>query len=121
MPTKPLRKGKSIMPNDFGKKILVEDCQKFLIDNFLKEYKLRLKDLFISSKLEVLGLQVNLTTSKTYNSGKRLWFVCPVCGGRVGALYLHPLTQNLGCRCCLGLRYKKHRYKGMLEDKIWNS
>jgi hypothetical protein len=33
----------------------------------------------------------------------------------VGILYVHPITHAVGCRTCLGLEYRKRRFKGMAE------
>jgi hypothetical protein len=62
------------------------------------------------------GIKVELTTSKTYVGGVRYWFKC-LCGRRVGVLFVHPISNILGCRECLGLEYRKRRYKGMEEVK----
>ena len=105
-------------PNDLGKKFLVEQCQKIRIEDFLKTYRDRLKELIIDSEIEALGLKVELATSKTCFNGIRYWFTCPLCGARAGILLKHPLTGNLGCRRCLNLEYRKRRYKGMIEATL---
>lgn len=102
-------------PNDLGKKFLVEECQKISVNLFLREARCGLKKTLISSKLEAQGLAVQLTTSKTGFGGIRYWFECPICKVRIGVLYAHPLNQQIGCRQCLGLEYRKIRYKGMIE------
>lgn len=107
---------KTLSPNDLGKKCLVEDCQKIRIEDFLKIYRNKLKELVLTSELEVLGFKTGLTTSKTCYNGIRFWFKCPLCGLRVGVLFKHPLTNAVGCRRCLKLEYRKRRYKGMIEE-----
>jgi len=106
---------KTLNPNDLGKKYLVEECQKIRIEDFLKTYRNKLKELVLNSELEVLGLRIKLTTSKTCYNGIRFWFKCPLCNKRSGVLYEHPLTNKIGCRKCLNLEYRRRRYKGMIE------
>lgn len=109
---------KTLKPNDLGKKYLVEECQKIRIDNFLKSYRNKLKELILSSELEALGTRIELTTSKTCYNGTRFWFKCPLCEKRVGVLLKHPLTDQIGCRQCLNLEYRKRLYKGMVEQNV---
>lgn len=104
--------------NDLGKTYLVDDCQSFILNDFLKQYKLKLKELFLQSKLELLGNNITLALSKTGNEGTRFWFCCPTCNTRVAILYLHPFTKVMGCRRCLNLEYRKRRYKGMVEGDL---
>jgi len=108
---------KTLTLNDLGKKYLVEECQKIRIKDFLRTYRNKLKELVLTSELEVLGLKIELTTSKTCYNGIRLWFKCPLCEKRVGVLLKHPLTNKIGCRQCLNLEYRKRKYKGMIEGK----
>ncbi len=97
-------------------KILVEQCVKVKIQDLLKIAKEELKKIIISSELEALNINIKLTTSKTYFNGVRIWLVCPECEKRIGVLYRHPVSERLGCRQCLNLDYRKHRFKGMIED-----
>lgn len=105
-------------PNDLGKKYLVEECQKIRIETFLKSYRNKLKELILSYELEALGIRIELTTSKTCYNGTRFWFKCPLCEKRVGVLLKHPLTDQIGCRQCLNLEYRKRLYKGMVEQNL---
>lgn len=105
-------------PNDFGKKILVDQCQKIAMKELLREARLKLKKCLLNSEIEAHGLNVKLKSSKTGFGGIRYWFSCPSCNRRVGILYKHTLSNQLGCRLCLGLDYRKHRYKGMIEEKL---
>lgn len=102
-------------PNDLGKKLLVEQCQKISIGKYIKEASDRLKEILISSKLEMADIGVTLTTSKTGFGGLRYWFKCPSCSKRVGTLFVHPIASKIGCRSCLALEYRSRRYKGMIE------
>jgi len=106
---------RTLNPNDLGKKCLVEECQKIRIEDFLRTYRNKLKELILTSELEVSGLKVELATSKTCYNGIRFWFQCPLCNKRAGVLYRHLLTNEIGCRQCLNLEYRKRRYKGMIE------
>jgi hypothetical protein len=103
-------------PNDLGKTFLVEDCQKIEINNFLRTAKIKLKESLINSEIEAQGVSILLISTKTVFGGTRYWFKCPVCGGRMGTIFVHPVSQKLGCRTCLGLEYRKRRYKGMIEN-----
>jgi len=109
-------KMKSLNPNNLG--LLVEECQKIKISDFLKKYREGLKETFIKSSLEIQGLNIELAMSKTCYNGVRFWFKCPICGYRVGVLFRHPLTNIIGCRRCLKLEYRKRRYKGMIESDL---
>jgi hypothetical protein len=108
---------KSLKLNDLGKNYLVENCQKISIVTFTREAKRKVKESFLFSEIEVAGITVGLTTSKTHMGGIRYWFKCP-CGKRVGVLFVHPVSQILGCRACLGLEYRKRRFKGMVESNL---
>ena len=107
---------KSLNPNDLG--LLVEECQKIKISDFLGKCRNELKEAIIKSELEILELKIELTTSKTCYNGIRFWFNCPLCSLRVGVLFKHPLTSAIGCRQCLRLEYRKRRYKGMIEGAV---
>lgn len=105
-------------PNDFGKKYLTEQCQKIKIADFIREGRLRLKETLINASLEAEGYNLLLDRSKTGFGGVRFWFSCPICHKRAGVLYKHPVSQILGCRRCLGLDYRKHRYSKMIENSV---
>ena len=111
------QKMKSLNPNNFGKKLLADECQKVRIGDFLKQYQSQLKELIIKTQAEILGTEISLAVSNTFNNGVRFWFKCPFCSKRVGILYKHPLNNKVGCRLCLNVDYRKRRYKGMLEAK----
>ena len=108
---------KSLSPNDLGT-FLVEGCPKIKISDFVRKYRTQLKEAVIASDLELQGIKVELTTSRTCYNGIRLWFKCPTCKGRVGVIFKHPMSEIVGCRKCLKLEYKKRRYKGMIEGSL---
>jgi len=108
---------KTLNPNDFGKTFLVEECQKIKIDDFLKVCRAQLKKFTLDMEIQELGLKIDLATSKTCFNGTRFWFACPLCNKKVGVLFTHPVNNKMGCRTCLGLDYRKRRYKGMIEEK----
>jgi len=109
---------KTMSPNDFGKKYLTEQCQKIKITDFVRESTSQLKETLINASLEAEGYVLLLSRSKTGFGGTRFWFSCPICNQRVGVLYRHPVSQILGCRRCLRLDYRKHRYSKMIENSI---
>ncbi len=104
-----------INPYDLGSFQLADSLQKIHIDELVRRAKKVLKQRLVEAQIESLGIAVRLTISKTRFSGERLWFVCPVCAKRVGTLYRHGLKEIVGCRNCLEVKYRKQRYKGMLE------
>jgi hypothetical protein len=108
---------KSMTNNNLGNNFLVEDCQKVVVSDILRDYKAKLKETILRSQFEMLNENVLITTSKTGNGGLRFWFMCPHCKRRSGVLLRHPLQDILGCRLCLNLEYKKRRFKGMIESK----
>ena len=108
---------KSMIPNDYGKIILVENCLKIDINEFVREYRFQMKRAAISTFLEPYGLKLDLTVTTTGYGGKRIWFKCPMCARRIGMLYQHPISQLFGCRECLSLKYRKRRFKGMVENE----
>lgn len=106
---------KPLTPNDFGSPLIVETCQKVKIDDLLKQCRDGFKESMMTSQLKFMGIDVELITTETKFNGVRFWFKCPQCERRVGVLFKHPLSQAIGCRLCLHLRYRKQRYKGMVE------
>ncbi len=104
-----------INPYDLGKNNLVENSQKIKIDDIVRRVNKEVKQQVLQSQIEVMGLKLNLLTSKTRFNGKRYWFSCPVCNNRVGTIYRHPISLQIGCRNCLKMQYRKQRFKGMIE------
>ncbi len=109
---------KPMTPNDLGKKFVVEECQKIRIEDYLKDFKHKLKKTILSSVLEANRQQIELTTTKTGFDGTRYWFRCPQCNKRIGTILVHPLSQKIGCRVCLGVDYRARVFKGMIESEI---
>jgi len=107
---------KSLNPNNLGNKFIVENCQKVQIKTFLRLTKDKLKRSILESEISLQNLPITLTTSTTHNKGIRYWFECPTCKRRAGVIYAHPMTRILGCRMCLNLKYRKTRFKGMIEN-----
>ena len=99
---------------------MVENCQKISISTYLQKAKVKLKDTLISAEIQFENLSIELTPSQTHFGGTRYWFKCPKCMLRVGTLFVHPLTHEVGCRKCLELEYRSRRYKGMIEMKSIN-
>ena len=102
--------------NNSGIISLIEHATSLSINDYIKEVRRKIKeDLVIKSTL--LGkTKIYTTKSKTGFGGVRYWFLCPMCRVRIGKIYLHPISQKVGCRKCLDLEYKSRRYKGMIES-----
>lgn len=109
---------KTMNPNDFGKIFTVEECGKVSVSTYLHDFKQKVRDMVAESSVEIGGKPIELTTSKTGFGGIRHWFKCPICSRRVGVLFIHPFTRDVGCRGCLHLDYRKRRFKGMAEGEI---
>lgn len=103
---------------DSGKAFTVEDCQRldFLIIG--RQARAKLFEALIAAEIEALGFKLPRTTSRTGNRGVRYWFKCPLCGHRRLILLVHPVSRVVGCRRCLGLKYRSQRFKGMVEAEI---
>ena len=102
---------KSLPPNNLGKKVLVEQCQKITVNSVIRQINPIIKKALIETKLECMGLDVEIITSQT-----RYWFKCPKCEKRIGVLYQHPISNEIGCRICLNLDYRTRMCKGMIES-----
>lgn len=104
-------------PNDLGEFPLsapvAENLVKLNIGDYLKQVNNRLKEVLIKSSLAISGVDVNLTTSVTGFGGERFWFSCPLCGMRKGVLY--KVESTIGCGKCIGVKYMKQRFRGMIE------
>lgn len=109
---------KTMKPNDFGKKLLVEQCRKIRLSDFIRKSKEQIKESLLLASIEADGYNILLNSSITGFGGTRFWFSCPICNKRSGVLYKHPISQILGCRQCLRLDYRKHRYGKMIENDI---
>jgi hypothetical protein len=107
-----------INPHDLGEFQLADNIQKVSINGLVGRVKREFKAKLIQSQIEVLGLRIGLTTSKTRFGGDRLWFICPLCGRRCESIYRHGSRKIVGCRHCLNVKYRKQRYKDMIEGEI---
>ena len=100
-----------IKPYDLGK--IAEGVQCVKIDDLVSRARREFKLQFIKSALNIYGIEIQLTTSKTRFGGNRIWFLCPICQKKKGVIYKN--NRLIGCRTCLNLKYGKQRYKGMIE------
>jgi len=107
-----------LTPNDLGNFLVVENCIKIKIDDLIRKIQKDLKITLLRSQLEATGINVDFTTSPSRFNGERVWFKCPYCKRRAGTLYKNPLNDNIGCRMCLNLKYRKQRFKGMIESGL---
>lgn len=115
-PMPPMRQTMTL--NDYGSRAkLIDTCQKLDIARMMTEYSASIKKEFENQGVEVEGIRISFVKSKTGNGGSRFWFKCPSCSRRVGILY-HDSYGSFGCRVCLRLDYRSHRYKGMLEAAV---
>jgi len=108
-----------LIPYDLGSLLVLENCSRIKIGELYKATKKDLKMTLLQAHIEVLGLKVAVTTSKTQFNGVRLWFTCPICQRRVGVLYKQPLIEAICCRSCSSLKYRKQRFKGMVESSAF--
>ena len=97
--------------------MISENCQKVSIDELVRLANKQLRQDWVKNRVELAGVGIGLVTSKTRFGGERLWFSCPKCQKRVGKLY-RDQAGILGCRNCLGIKYAKSRYKGMVERNL---
>lgn len=67
---------------------------------------------------EVFHQYILLKATHPYFGGLRWWFICPLCNGRVGKLYMPPDCRSFACRECFDLTYtssqENHKY-----DKLY--
>jgi len=108
--------------NDYGKILTLESFKKIRIDDLVRQAKGDLKRQYLESVELDSGRRIDLVTSGTRYGGLRYWFACPGCQKRVGVLYQGP--NGLGCRKCMGYRYRGSRYRGMRQFnsdriKLW--
>ena len=102
---------KTLKTNNLGKKYL-EQCQKITIKELLKRVEAILKNEIMN--IELWWLEIVKT--KANYGWYRCWFKCPYCEKKVFTLY--NIRWEFKCRKCSWLKYKKQRFKGMLEEEI---
>jgi hypothetical protein len=103
-------------PIDSGKTFLVEESRRIDFRVVNRQARAKLLEALLKAEMRSLGFDLPLSTSKTGYGGLRYWFACPLCGKRKLVLHVHPLSQVVGCRRCLGLEYRSQRFKGMPES-----
>lgn len=104
---------KSLKTNYLGKNYL-EQCNKITIKEILNKVKIKVEE-------EVLNMElswIEIIHSKANFWWYRSWFKCPYCKKQSFTLY--EINWEFKCRKCSWLRYKKQRYKWMIEEKISN-
>ena len=88
----------------------------------MREYlacaKRQIEETLLVAEVSIFTTPIGFKTSHTAFGGTRHWFACPLCGRRAGVLFVHPITNAIGCRLCLGLDYRKRRFKGMVENAL---
>lgn len=104
---------KLINPYDLGRNSLVEETETIKIQDFIRQAQKGLKLALIRSHVEALGVKVEFSGTRTRFGGERLWFLCPACQRRVGHLYRGSGGLQIGCRKCLGLKYRNQEYGGL--------
>lgn len=97
---------------------IVENCQKIRVDEVIGQAISQTKQHIVEAGVQISDHSVQLTTTKTQFGGQRAWFICPICQRRCGVLLQHPISNEIGCRRCLGLGYRNQRYKGMVETRL---
>jgi hypothetical protein len=102
-------------PIDSGTLVLVEECRRIDFSVVNRKVRAQLLEVMLASAIDALGFDLKLRTSKTGYGGLRYWFACPICQQRKRVLYVHPVSQYVGCRKCIGIEYKSRRFKGMIE------
>ena len=105
---------KSMSPNNSGN--LVEGSTKVSINKYVQEVRKQVKEELLIRSANILGTKIGLSQTQTGFGGTRYWFNCPICNSRIGTIFVHQITQRVGCRKCLGLEYRSRRYKGMVEN-----
>lgn len=105
---------KTLKINYLGKKYL-EQCPKITIKQFYREIEESLREELLHIKLE--GIEIVKT--KANYGWYRKWFACPECRKKVFTLYT--VTNKFVCRTCSWLKYKKQKFKGMLEEKVYKN
>jgi len=106
--------------NDLGT-FLTDQCEQIQMKDLLDIVNQRLKLELLKSEIAINGLQVDIRATETGGGGRRYWFICPISGKKCAVLYRHPITDVIGSREALGLKYRKSAKKGMIEEKVFNS
>ncbi len=107
------------------KKILVEDCERLCIWEFIRDVRICPETLFSYGRYRFPAGNssqiIEFASSRTNFGGKRIWFVCPFCNKRKGVLYRPDDLSTYGCVSCHDLAYScqnRHReLKYEVRDK----
>jgi len=93
-----------------------EESVKKFIDLIKDTYKVNLTQTINNETKQTKPNSINLTYTKS-NLGKGfiLWFICNGCGKKVRFLYFTPYSEELLCRTCHRLAYRKQNLK---KDKL---
>lgn len=102
--------------SDYGSFSTNKNTQSINVNEVIKSLRKQFTDSLLIHPLSIGGQQVSLVASKTGQGGLKYWFICPVCGSRVGKLYI---SQTNACRRCVGVKYASSRYKGMPENQVF--
>ena len=108
----------SLNPGASGTTVLVEQCSRIDINKAISLISPQIKEQLLKSYVNFQGYDVGLESTVTAFGGERYWFKCPLCNKRSGVLYLHPVSNLVGCRSCLNIEHKSRRYKNMLESRV---
>jgi len=100
---------KTLRTNYLGK--YLEQYPKVSIKSILQSVEFKIKEEILNIELE--GIEI-IKTSANYG-WFRIWFKCPKCNKKVFNLY--DISWKFICRKCSWLKYKKQRFKGMIEGK----
>lgn len=103
---------KTLKTNYLGKKYL-EQCPKITIKEIMDKVSLAIEKQILDIELE----WIEIIKTKANYGGFRVWFKCPKCNHKVFNLY--NINWNLICRKCSWLKYRKQRFKWMLEEKLF--
>lgn len=109
---------KSLPPNDFGISILADSVSKISVNDVIQQYYQQWQQQLARMTIDIMDTPVQLTSSQMSHGATRAWFTCPQCQRRCGVLFKEPVSEEIGCRICLGVKYRKSRYKGMVEADI---
>lgn len=99
--------------NDLGTLVQLDSVS---INSVLSQVRSAVLDDLLREGIVVGKTNIKLTTSRTGQGGKRLWFRCPSCQKRVGRIY--QVGNRLVCRFCSQRYYQSERYKGMIEADL---
>jgi hypothetical protein len=88
-----------------SRKLTTESLRRIDLAQLRREHPLTVRsvaDVAYQRGGEKIQANICLAVTKTRFGGRRLWFICPSCGGRCRVLFA---WRWLMCRRCCGLRY----------------